>query len=125
MADAVRVDTLVNGPRNVVLHCTNVSDGTGEAAVVKADASALGATLPKLMRVKGTTAGMSVNLFWDATTDDLICTLPADTDFDLDFRKFGGLQNPNSTGATGDIVATTVGHTNGDTYAFTLELKKT
>lgn len=125
MADAVRVDTLVNGPRNVALHCTNVSDGTGESDVVKVDASALGATLPKIMRVYGTCVGMSVDLFWDATANDLAMSLPSDEAFDFDFTHIGGLQNPNSAGATGDVLASTVGHTSGDTYSFTIELAKT
>jgi hypothetical protein len=41
MADAVTATTVEDGPRKAVIYCTNTSDGTGEAAVVKVDVSAL------------------------------------------------------------------------------------
>ena len=42
MADAVTSQTIQDGARHVVMSFTNVSDGTGEAAVKKVDVSALG-----------------------------------------------------------------------------------
>ena len=41
MADTVASQTIIDGPKTVVLKLTNVSDGGGEAAVVKVDVSAL------------------------------------------------------------------------------------
>ena len=43
MADAVATQTIIDGDRNVVQKFTNVSDGSGESAVVKVDVSALAA----------------------------------------------------------------------------------
>ena len=47
MADAVATQIIIDGDRNVVQKFTNVSDGTGESAVVKVDVSALAANSPK------------------------------------------------------------------------------
>ena len=41
MADAVTSQTIVDGEKTVVQKFTNISDGTGESAVVKVDVSAL------------------------------------------------------------------------------------
>ena len=41
MADAVTSQTIQDGERKAVLKFTNISDGTGEANVVKVDVSAL------------------------------------------------------------------------------------
>ena len=41
MADAVTSQTLQDGDKSVVMKFTNISDGSGEAAVKKVDVSAL------------------------------------------------------------------------------------
>ena len=41
MADAVASQTILDGPKEVVMKFTNISDGTGESAVTKVDVSAL------------------------------------------------------------------------------------
>ena len=41
MADAVTSQTIVDGEKTVVQKFTNISDGTGESAVVKVDVSGL------------------------------------------------------------------------------------
>lgn len=126
MADAVATRSLVDGPRNAVLQFTNVSDGTGESAVVKVDVSALSGAPTKVRvdRIVYTTVGMSVNILWDATTPVLLASIPSDRSDHLDMKKAGGWQNPQTTGWTGDIKFTTVGHTSGDTYSITLHLVK-
>ncbi len=43
MADAVATQTIQDGQKMVVQKFTNVSDGSGESAVVKVDVSALAA----------------------------------------------------------------------------------
>ena len=45
MADAVTSQTIIDGPNKAVMKFTNISDGTGESAVVKVDVSALQARL--------------------------------------------------------------------------------
>lgn len=126
MADAVASQTLMDGPRNAVMKFTNISDGTGESAVLKVDVSALSGSPSevKINRITFTTVGMSVALYWDATTDVPIVTLPADFSEELDFCQFGGLINNAGTGVTGDIVLTTLGHSSGDSYSIVLEMVK-
>lgn len=124
MADAVASQTLVSGARNLVMKFTNVSDGTGESAVKKVDASDNGSTAPKIMRIHYATAGMSVRILWDATTDVDAILIPADQGGCMDFTAFGGLINNAGTGVTGDILFTTIGHTAGDIYSIVLEMAK-
>lgn len=131
MVDAVSTKTLVDGPRNLVMQFTNISDGTGEAAVKKVDVSALSAgfraaacSRVRIERIVGSTSGMSVQLLWDATTDTVAALLPSGNDFDLDYTKHGGITNNAGTGITGDIMITTVGHTAADTYDITVHMVK-
>ena len=126
MGDAVTSQTISDGPTSAVMMFTNVSDGTGEAAQAKVDVSALtpAATAVRITRIAWWTAGMSVDLLWDATTDVRIVRLPADDHGDHDFSRFGGIPNTEASGYTGDINFTTVDHTNGDIYVILLELLK-
>ena len=136
MADAVTSQTLFDDGGHVVLHLTNVSDGTGESAVKKVDASTFvgGAATTRyaLERIKWSSVGMGFNLLWDADTDVLFWTCGnATSDGDIDYTKGGtgggatGITNNAGTGVTGDIMLTTVGHTAGDAYVATLWLRKT
>ncbi len=127
MADAVATQTLVDGARNAVLKFTNVSDGTGESAVVKVTASSLSGAPSevKIQRIVATTSGMAVRILWDATTDVDAFLVPTDTSVDFDFRDIGGLDNNSGAGKTGNINFTTIGHTSGDVYTIILYLVKT
>lgn len=131
MADAVTSQTIIDGERTAVMKFTNVSDGTGESAVTKVDVSALsknrlGASCASVQinKVWYVTAGMGVNILFDATADVLAMGLPADSEGNLDFSSFTGIPNNAGAGKTGDIQFTTVGHTSGDTYMVVLELIK-
>jgi len=126
MADVVSSQIIMDGSKTVVIKFTNISDGTGEAAVVKADASALlGApTKLKIMRMWAMTNGMAVSILFDATADLLAAVAPADEATHLDFRSFGGINNDAGSGVTGDISFTTAGAGAGDTYSIVLELSK-
>lgn len=125
MADAVTSQTLVDGERNVVMKFTNVSDGTGEAAVTKVDVSALNGapTSVRIEKVQYDIQGMSVNLLWDATADVSALVIGSGQGC-FDFSEVGGLRNNAGDGVTGDIQLTTVGHTAGDTYSIVLHMKK-
>lgn len=121
MADTV--DSLVefSGDRIYIVRLTNVSDGTGESAVVKVDKSGLtnskGTEPGKLIirEIQWTMQGFtSVRLFWDHTTDDEIAVLSGNGY--RDYRDSGGLTDPASTGGTGDILLTTAGAASGATY---------
>jgi hypothetical protein len=126
MADAVATQILVDGPRNVVMKFTNVSDGTGESAVTKVDVSALqNAPIGVVIeRIHFTSNGMQVNILWDADADVLAFSVAQDQTFTLDFNPFGGLTNNAGAGVTGDIKFTTVGAASGDSYTIILEMRK-
>ena len=128
MADAVTTTSVIDGDKRAVIYCTNTSDGTGEAAVVKVDVSSLSSlqngtacTGVRLEKVVFSTAGMAVKLLWDATTDVIAVELPADYSDTLDYSDVSGLPNvAAASGKTGDIVLTTIGHTSADTYSVVL-----
>ncbi len=131
MADTVQVSVIENGNRNYVVRLQNTSDGTGESAVVKADASAIlgptgqaGTSVDRfsVKKITGNISGFTaVNLLFDATADDELATLgPGDINMVFD----PPMPDPKSTGYTGDIKLTTVGAAAGDTYDLTLHLIK-
>ena len=124
MADAVSSQTLIDGVKNTVMKFTNLSDGTGEAAVTKVDVSALSGAPSKvrIMKIHYNVTGMVATLLWDATADVRIVDLAGDGCFD--FTGFGGLYNNAGAGVTGDIQLTTTGHTLADNYTIILEMVK-
>ncbi len=131
MADAVTSTTLVDDVKKSVLRFTNVSDSTGESAVAKVDASALSAmtngsksTDIKIMKCWWSISGMDVDILWNADANVHAITLTSDGAGFLDFSSFGGLRNTAGTGKDGDILFTTRGHANLDTYMIVLELSK-
>jgi hypothetical protein len=132
MADAVTATTVEDGPKKAIIYCTNTSDGTGEAAVVKVDVSALASlqdgtacTGVRIQKVAFSTVGMSVKLLWDASTDVIAVELPADYSDTLDYSDMSGLPNVAASGGnTGDIQLTTLGHSSGDTYSIVLHCLK-
>ncbi len=128
MADAVGTRVILDSEDRYIAHFTNVSDGTGESAVVKVDKSAIrvasdGAEPAALdiERVIFNCEGMQVRVLWDHDTDDLGLILSGNGEIDL---KGKHILDPRSAGVTGDILFTTVGHTSGDTYNITLFLRK-
>lgn len=126
MADAVTSQTLVDGERNVVMKFTNISDGVGEAAVLKVDASTLSGAPTELRidRIIASTAGMGVNILWDATADVTAFVVGAGSHEEYDFRCFGGLRNNAGAGKTGDINFSTVGAAANATYSIILHMTK-
>ena len=130
MTDAVATQVLVDDTRRAVFKFTNISDGTGETAALKIDVSTLSSYLGNactgvsIQRVDAITAGMGINMLWDATTDVVILTV-GDADFvTFDFSRFGGLSNNSGTGKTGDVLFTTVGAGSGDRYTVVMEVLK-
>jgi hypothetical protein len=120
---AVATQILEQGPSNIVMHFTN--SGDAEAAVLKVDVSALTPPCPRvrILKAKYAVSGgaSGVTALWDATADDIAWQFPAETAGEIDFREFGGLQNPKSAGWTGDINFTCAANT---VYAITLWMKK-
>ena len=125
-ADTVTSQTLLDGPRNVVMKFTNVSGGDGESAVTKVDVSALTGAPSRVAveRIHYATSGMAVNILWGADTNVPAFLVPTDQSGSFDFDPFGGLINNAGTGVTGDIKFTTIGHTANDVYTIILEMRK-
>ena len=127
MADAVDTVVVFSGTKRRVVRLTNISDGTGESAVVKVDRSALigpdGTSPTKLVveKIEYALDGLQVRLFWEHTTPDEIAILSGAGFFD--WSDVGGLVDPGSAGGEGDITLTTNAHTLGDGYTITLWLR--
>ena len=131
MADAVTSQTLIDGGKQVVMKFTNVSDGSGEAAVTKVDVSALEASVDGdtctgvvIERIWWQCIGMKVQILWDASTDAFCIELGENQSGSHDYSIFGGLTNNAGSGKTGDLMFTTVGHTSADTYTIILYMRK-
>ena len=131
MADAVTSQTLVDNPKTAVLKFTNVSDGSGESAVKKVDVSALSANIDgstckraTLEKIWWQCNGMKFKVLFDASTDDFCIELGENKSGHHDYTSFGGLTNPASSGVTGDIMFTTVGHSSADSYTIIMQVRK-
>tara|TARA_R100001129_G_scaffold146172_1_gene107443 strand:+ start:1275 stop:1682 length:408 start_codon:yes stop_codon:yes gene_type:complete len=132
MADAVATQTIQDDGKTAIFRFTNVSDGTGESAVVKIDVSSLApdpmtnaaCSSVTLQKIYYTTIGMGVKVFFDADTDVLAWQLNADWTDTLDFSDFTGIPNNSGSGKTGDIAFTTVGHSSGDVYNIVIQVSK-
>jgi hypothetical protein len=131
MADAVATQILFDGERMAIMKFTNISDGTGESKVTKVDVSALtpssfdkacdGVTITKIHAM---THGMEVDMYWDATTDVLITSVPQNNMYSMDLTQFGGLWNNAGAGKTGDVQFSTRDASTGDRYTIILEMVK-
>lgn len=138
MADAVATHVLAQNSTHIVVHLTNISDGTGESAVVKVDKSTLLASdgaEPASLDIEQVTwncDGMAARILWDHTTDDFAFALSGSGHIDFRAGDIGAqvvpapgiLADPRSSGGAGDILLTTTGHTAGDTYNIVLVLRK-
>jgi hypothetical protein len=132
MADAVTSQTILDGERLFIAKFTNISDGTGETAVLKIDVSTLARNSfnlacngVKLNKIYATTHGMEVRILWGATTDVFAWMIPQNTNYLMDLSSFGGIPNNASTGVTGDVLFTTADASSGDMYTIVLECIKT
>lgn len=122
MPDVVDTRVLESTPRRYVARFTNVSDATGESAVVKIDKSGLvdfaGREPHRLIidYIKWSIQGFtSVRGLFDHDTDDEAFVLGTGTG-ERSFWGEGGLRDPLSSGGTGDLLFTTAGATSGNTY---------
>jgi hypothetical protein len=132
MADVVASQTLLDGERLFIGKFTNISDGTGETAVVKINPSTLSVNAygracngVKINKIWSTTHGMEVRILWDATTDVFAWMIPQNNNYLMDFSSFGGLQNNGGTGVNGNVLFTTADASSGDMYTIVIEGIKT
>ena len=131
MADAVATQTLIDGDKKVVQKFTNISDGSGESAVVKVDVSALATnsrgdacTGVVIEEIWWQCIGMKVQILWNASTNVFCIELGENQSGNHDYTKFGGLPNNAGSGKDGDVLFTTVGHTSADTYTIIMSMRK-
>jgi hypothetical protein len=133
MANSTTTQILIDGPRNMVVKYEGVldtSDVSYVAIIDPATASPMfhnGDKASTFRVVKVTYSiedGLSVNLFWDATTPVRIEELVGRGK--MEYRNFGGLKN-NAVGAagfTGKIGASTQGWSGVLSFSLVIELIK-
>lgn len=131
MVDAVATQTLFDGSKTAVQKFTNLSDGTGETAVVKVDVSALAAnsdgsacTGVVIERIWWQCIGMKVQILFNADANVFCIELGENQSGHHDYTIFGGLTNNAGAGKDGDVLFTTVGHSSADTYTIILYMRK-
>ena len=138
MADTVTSQTLKDSASTWAVKLTNISDGTGEAGVVKVSANTLvassGGSTQRLSINKifwnvarGTSSLQDprVTLAWRGTSNTTIVTLTGSGTLDLTTNLQAPLTNNAGAGANGDILLTTTGFTANAGYTLILEGKKT
>jgi hypothetical protein len=132
MADAVATQVILDGERLYIAKFTNISDGTGETGVPKIDVSTLAPNAfqrpcdgVKINKIWVQTLNMGVDILWDATTDVLCESVPANVLYKMEYDEFGGLPNNAGAGKTGDVLFSTIGAAAGDRYTIIIEAIKT
>jgi hypothetical protein len=132
MADNVTSQTILDGERLFIAKYTNISDGTGETAVVKVDVSTLNPSASgnacngvKINKIWGTNHGLNIRILFDATADTFAWMVPQNSNYLMDFSSFGGIPSNAGAGATGDVLFTTTDSSAGDSYTIILECIKT
>ena len=128
MAVTFAAQTLLDGPRNVVVKLQLVGDGTDVTALLVINASdysnptpGVGASL-KVMKVEWQLDNFIATLGWDASANVEFLTLEGEGH--RDFTSIGGLINNAGSGITGDIDMTTVGNASGEDGTILLYMKK-
>jgi len=130
MADAVTTQTIFQGDKQVIMKFTNISDGTGESNVTKVNVSSLASYQGKpciavqIDKIYAMTHGMEVRLFWDATSPQLIMTVPQNVMNTQVYDEFGGIDNNAGTGKNGNITFTTTSASLNDMYTIILVMRK-
>lgn len=136
MADTVTVTQLFDGANYCEYEFTNESDGTGETKVKKIDLDDLVGSNGALTGGERPTSLSLINgdwevngfnyvtIYWDRQAEDKVC-LVADGDGRVDYFPAGGKHDPaRDLDGTGDILLSTDGPTDGDSYRIRLKFRK-
>ena len=128
MPDTVTTNVIFAGKKKYAVQFTGISDGTGEAAVIKVDISTLVNLLGQpcvrtaIEEVKWDIQGFSsVRFLWDHTTDDTAAVMSGRGA--VSYAHLGYLFDPRSAGGTGDLLLTSIGAAVGATYDITVVLQ--
>lgn len=128
MANTVTQRTLVGSDDSpIIVRLINiVSDGSEETDLVVFDNSAFSNKPAKgsLVKVQASGSSCVLRLEWDQTTDSPIVSLDPSKSQIMCFKDFGGIVNPNGTGATGDILLTTSGLDAGDEVTLIITVRQ-
>lgn len=115
------LQTLIDGPRNLVVKAYGTGAVTAET-IVDVSTYVPACTKVRIMKVTWRSDATLLGgiLLWDATADVVAmnCAAGGET---LDFTGFGGLVNNAGAGVTGDIQLTTTGT---GSYTLILEMVK-
>lgn len=118
MANITSLQILEDGPRNVVVKVAGVLDTADISLATLLDPATLSDINPAFAGIKAATLaistvqftiepGLAVQLFWDATTDDLALSLTGNDTFC--FQETQLIQNPKSAGYNGKLLYKTSG----------------
>ena len=131
MANSVSTQILLDGPRNTVVKFEGVLDTSDLASTVIVDPATLvgidntGNRKAAKFRIDdiqfNVEDGLSLNLFWDATTPVRVEELTGRGH--MKYHTFGGLVSNAGAGVTGKITATTQGWVAAQILSFSLVMK--
>ena len=128
MSNAITQRTLYGSgaSRDVYRLIHIISHGSDETDLVIYDNSTLVNDTAKGRLVGVGASGDSCNcrLEWDQTTDSPIMSFDPSLTNHYCFESFGGISNPNGTGATGDIVLTTADLDSGDEVTIIIHVRQ-
>ena len=133
MANVVTIQTLMDGPKNVVLKVDGLLDTSDVSLATLVDPATLSAIddeghLATKLRIDKIVFNvedlLTVNLFWDATADVSIWHLVGRGKLEFD-KKYGGLQNNAGAGVTGKILYSTQGWSASAVLSFSFVLECT
>lgn len=110
----------------IVIRLHIISDGSEESDYVVYDNSAYFNVPSKgrLLKVQASGSSCVCRLEWDQTTDYQIASFDPSNTQELCWKSFGGIQNPNGSGATGDILLTTANLDSGDEVTLFLYVRQ-
>lgn len=128
MANVVKLQTIVDGPRNVVIKAVGILDTSDVSLATFANFSALGtvagassqATEVSLIAITySIEPGLAFYLYWDATSDEELLALTGSSPR-VDFSEFGGLINNSGAGKTGNVLYATQGWASTQTLSYSV-----
>ena len=133
MANSLTTQIILDGPRNTVVKVVGVLDTSDLTSTVIVDPATLtgmdntGTLKAKKLKIVNVTHnvedGLSVSMFWDATTPDRILDLVGRNE--LEFKRFAGLIDPTTVGSTGKITISTQGWAAAAVLSFSIVLELT
>jgi hypothetical protein len=128
MANETTIQIIGDGPRNTILKVQGVLDTSDLASMTLVDPALLcgidntGALKALKLRIKRIVLniedGLSVYLWWDATTPVRIESYQGRGH--MEFNNFGGLTNNAGAGVTGKILISTQGWATGAILSFSM-----